>query len=182
MQERKLPIADHVESHLQPGSAENKPVCKERGKTQGSTPAASPCCLCPLSAANCCNLSKLLRSKVRKSFWWLLPLFLKKQNKPGFFTDRCGQCFGQVECSTEGEEVIYLQAWLICSVVGVCSHGRLGQIQKHLTHAHSCKHSVKTYASIQTSKHDLSPVHNYASPILDLTDMQIQIEEENMQE
>lgn len=25
------------------------------------------------------------------------------------------------------------------------------------------------------------PVHNYASPILDLTDMQIQIEEENMQ-
>lgn len=39
-------------------------------------PAASA----PFSAANCCNLCKLLRSKVRKSFWWLLPLF-KKQKK-----------------------------------------------------------------------------------------------------
>lgn len=46
------------------------------------------------------------------------------------------------------------------------------------TQAPSYKHSVKTYASIQTNKHDFSRVRNYASPMLDLTDMQIQTEKE----
>lgn len=56
----------------------------------------------------------------------------------------------------------------------------LGQIQKHLTHTHAVANTPsKPSKSIQTNIRDLSRVHNYAGPILDLTDMQIQIEEEN---
>lgn len=80
------------------------------------------------------------------------------------FTDHHGKCAAQ-EC------------------VGVCFHCWLGPIQKHLTHMCTlAKHTIKTYASIQINKYDLSLMQSHANPILDRTDLQVQIEEENTQE